>query len=109
VIRQLELPPEEAQAIAAQAAAPEREEGGFPFGVLIWLGFLFFFFVLPMLGRVRGKRYRGGGVGSAVGNVILWSALNAAMNSGRGGSGGGWGGGGGGGGGFGGGGASGSW
>ena len=87
--------------------------------MLIWLGFLFFFFILPMLGRVKGKRYRGRGAAGAVGDVLLWTAINAAMNSGRGGGGGGssWGGGGGGGGGFGGfgggmsggGGASGSW
>jgi uncharacterized protein len=120
IIRQLELPPEEAQAIAAQASAPEREEGGFPFGALIWLGFIGFFFILPMFGRVRGKRYRRSGVAGAVGEVLLWTAINAAMNSGRGGGGGGWSGGGGGGfgsgggfsgggGSFGGGGASGSW
>ena len=63
---------------------------------------MLFFFILPMLGRVRGKRYRGRGSGAAgaVGEVLLWTAINAAMNSGRGGGGGGgWGGGGGGGGG----------
>jgi uncharacterized protein len=102
----------------------EAQEGGgsFPFGVLIWPAILFFFFVLPMLGRVRGKRYRRSGVAGPVGEVLLWTAVNAAMNSGRGSSGSGWGGGGGfggggGGGGFGGfgggmsggGGASGSW
>src|SRR5690606_19164380 len=48
IIHQLELPPEEAQAIAAEASSHEREDGGFPFGVFIWLGFLFFFVVLPM-------------------------------------------------------------
>jgi uncharacterized protein len=123
IIKQLELPPEEAQAIAAQASAPQHDKGGFPFGILVWIGFLFFFFILPMIARGHGgRRYRGGGgVGSAVGNVIMWSALNAALNSGRGGGGGGssWGGGGGGygggggfsggGGSFGGGGASGGW
>lgn len=119
IIQQLELPPEEARAIAAQATERRSDRGGFPFGALIWLGFLLFFFILPMLGRLRGGRhYRRGGVAGAVGDVILWSAINAAMNSGRhsgggwgGGSGGGFGGGGfsGGGGSFGGGGASGSW
>ncbi len=101
IIRHLELPPEEAQAVAAQASAPEPEGEGFPIGVLVWIAFIVFFFILPMLARGRGgKRYRGrggGGIGGAVGNVILWSAINAAMNSGRGSSGGGWGGGGGGG------------
>ena len=121
LITQLDLDPADAKAIneAAAAAARNRDEGGgFPIGTIIWLGFLFIFFILPMLGRVRGKRYRGGGVAEGVGNVLLWTAVNAAMNSGRGGGGGGWsGGGGGGGGGFGGfgggmsggGGASGSW
>ena len=122
IIHQLELPPEEAQAIAAEASSREREQGGFPFGVFIWLGFLLFFVILPMIGRVRGKRYRRGGAAGAVGDVLMWTAINAALNSGRD-SGGGWGGGSGGGGfggggfggfsggggSFGGGGASGSW
>jgi uncharacterized protein len=109
--------PQEAAAIEEAARAAEAQEGGegFPIGVLIWPAIMFFFFVLPMLGRVRGKRYRRSGVAGAVGEVLLWTAVNAAMNGGR--SSGGWGGGGGGGGGFGGfcggmsggGGASGSW
>jgi uncharacterized protein len=118
IIQHLELPPEEAQAIAAQATERRAESrGGFPAGAFIWMALLFFFFVLPMLGRVGGRRYRRGGAAGMVGNVILWSALNAAMSGGRGGGGfgggggGGFGGGGfgGGGGSFGGGGASGSW
>lgn len=111
--------PTEAAAIEEAARAAEAQEGGdgFPIGVLIWPAIMFFFFVLPMLGRVRGKRYRRSGVAGAVGEVLLWTAVNAAMNGGRGGGsswGGGGGGGGGGFGGFGGGmsgggGASGSW
>lgn len=120
IIRHLELPPEQQQAAIAQASTERRPQSGFPFGALIWLGILFFFVLLPMLGRVRGRHYRRGGAAGAVGDVLLWTAINAAMNSGRG-SGGGWGGGGGfgggfggggfggGGGSFGGGGASGSW
>ena len=57
ILTQLQLPPEEATAIAQQATQ-ERErtgEGGYPIGALIWLGFILFFFVLPMFGR-RGKR-----------------------------------------------------
>jgi uncharacterized protein len=116
----LEKSPAEAAAIeeAARVAEAQQGDGEFPFGVLIWGGFVLFFFILPMLGRVRGKRYRGRGSGAAgaVGEVLLWTAINAAMNSGDS-DGGGWGGGGGGGGGFGGfgggmsggGGASGSW
>lgn len=122
IIRHLELPPEQQQAAIAQTSEPARRGEGVPIGALIWIGFLIFFFVLPMFGRVRGKRYRRGGAAGAVGDVLLWTAIGAAMNSGRGG--GGWGGGGGGGfgggfgggggfsgggGSFGGGGASGSW
>jgi uncharacterized protein len=93
--------PAEAAAIeeaARVAEAQQQETGdGFPFGFLIWIAFIVFFFVLPAIAR-GGRRYRGGrggGIGHAVGNVLLWSAVNAAMNSGRS-SGGGWGGGGGG-------------
>ena len=68
IIRHLELPPEQQQAAIAQASPPAREEGGFPFGALIWIGFMLFFFVLPMLGRVRGKRYRGSGAAGARGH-----------------------------------------
>lgn len=121
IIQHLELPPEEAQAIAAQATERRAESrGGFPAGAFIWMMLLLFFVVLPMLRRVGGRRYRRGGAAGAagvVGDVILWSAINAAMSGGRGGGGGfgggggGFGGGGfgGGGGSFGGGGASGSW
>jgi uncharacterized protein len=115
IMTQLELPPEEAQKIAAEAGQRQSNGGGFPVGLIVWLVFLVFFFILPLLARRKGRRYGRGGVGGAVGNVLLWSALNAAMNSGRGGHGGGWSGGGGGGGfsggggSFGGGGASGGW
>ncbi|TIX51584.1 TPM domain-containing protein [Alteraurantiacibacter aquimixticola] len=123
IITQLELPPEEAVAVAQQASQSREREGGFPIGGLIWLGFLFFFFVLPMLsGRGRRRRYRSG-VGGVVGDIILWEAGKAIARGASGGhggwggsSGGGFGGGFGGGGGFsggggsfGGGGASGSW
>ncbi len=120
IIKQIELPPEEAAKVAEQAQLEAAEgDGGFPVGGLIWMAFLLFFFILPMMrGRKGGRRYRGGGLGGAVGNVILWEALNAATRSSRGGGfgggfgGGGFGGGGGfsgGGGSFGGGGASGGW
>lgn len=119
IITQLELPPEEAAQIA-QAASQQREsDGGFPIGTLIWLGFIFFFFVLPMIGG-KGRRYRRrGGVGGVVGDIMLWEAGKAIARGASGGSswggggfGGGFGGGGGfsgGGGSFGGGGASGGW
>lgn len=117
IIQQLQLPEEEARAIASQAQQQTESEGGFPIGGLIWFAFVFFFFILPMLRR--GRRYRRGGVGGTVGDIILWEVGSAiareAMRGGGGGSG--WGGGGGfggggfggGGGSFGGGGASGGW
>jgi uncharacterized protein len=115
VMHQLTLPPEEAAKVAAQAKTRKASGGGVPIGLLVWMGFLFFFFILPLMRRgSRGQRH-----GSGIGNVILWSAINSALNSGRsggsdwgGGGGSDWGGGGGfsgGGGSFGGGGASGSW
>ena len=121
IVTQLELPPEEAQRIAAEASAPrESGEGGFPVGLLFWGAMMFFFFILPMIRGRRGGRGRRYGAGSAIRDVIVWNAVNAALNSGSKGSsgwgggfgGGGFGGGGGfsgGGGSFGGGGASGSW
>jgi uncharacterized protein len=124
ILSQLSKSPEDAKAVAEAAAAAEKNAphgggGGFPIGAILWMGFILFFVVLPAFRRRGGRRY-GGGVGSTVGNILLWSALSS-MSSGRnsggwgGGGGGGFGGGGGGGfGGFGGGmsgggGASGSW
>lgn len=116
IIQQLQLPAAEAQVIAAQAEAqPSQSEEGFPFGIIVWGAFLFLFFILPMLRGRGGRRYRRGGMGDVVGDIILWEAGKAVARglSGGGGSswGGGFGGGGfsGGGGSFGGGGASGSW
>ncbi|RXZ65636.1 TPM domain-containing protein [Pelagerythrobacter rhizovicinus] len=121
IINQLELPPEEAAQVAAQAEQARESDGGFPFGALIWLAFLFFFFVLPMLGRGRKRRYRSG-MGGLVGDIILWEAGKAVARGltdddwgggggfgGFGSGGGGFGGFSGGGGSFGGGGASGGW
>lgn len=99
IIQQLQLPPEEAARVVQEASAPERSEGGFPFGALIWMGFLFFFFILPMLRGGRKRRYRKSG---PWGDIMLWEAGNAiarGFDDDRGG----WGGGGFGGGGFGGG------
>ncbi len=111
IATQLELPPDQAVQIAREAGEARESDGGFPIGSIIWLGFLFFFFILPMFGK--GRRYRSGR--GVVGDIILWEAGKAIA---RGASGGGssWGGGGGfgggfsgGGGSFGGGGASGGW
>ncbi|MEX0342058.1 MAG: YgcG family protein [Erythrobacter sp.] len=124
IVTQLELPPEEAARIAQERTEARESEGGFPVGALIWLAFIFFFFILPMLRGGRRRRFRGDGsrVGQAVGDIILWEVGSAivrgALSDGDdwGGGGGGFGGGGGGfggfsggGGSFGGGGASGGW
>ncbi len=81
ILSHLANSPEDAIAIeeAAQAAAENRQsEGGFPIGTLIWLGFIIFFFVLPMLGgKGRRRRYRGSGVGGVVGDIMLWEAGKA--------------------------------
>lgn len=122
IMTQLELPPEEAAQVAAQAEQARESDGGVPFGALIWLAFLFIFFVLPMFGRGRRRRYRSG-MGGVVGDIVLWEAGKAIARGlsdddwGGGGGFGGFGGGGGGGfggfsgggGSFGGGGASGGW
>jgi len=127
IITQLQLPPDEAQRIAAEAGEKRKSDGGFPVGVLIWLAFMFFFFVLPIIRSGRRRKYRSKGegpwgsrgrdAGDAARDIILWevgSAILRGAMSGGGGSGsggGGFGGGGfsGGGGSFGGGGASGGW
>jgi uncharacterized protein len=129
MLTQLSKSPADAKAIAEAAAAAEKNRAHSGGGPAIFFFFMFlFFFVFPFIGAMsrRGRKgYRHSGFGSTVGNIALWTALNAAANAGRnsgsgggggwGGGGGGWGGGGGGGfGGFGGGmsgggGASGGW
>jgi uncharacterized protein len=126
IIKQMSLPPEEAQKNIAQAEQAQKQRqhsGGSPLPVIFWL-MVFGFVALSHFRRGAGRRYRtrGGGISPW---VMLWG-LNALSNSGRrGGWGGGssfgggdWGGGGGGGGfggfsggggSFGGGGAGGSW
>jgi len=125
---QMKLPLEAAEKraqeqIKASHAKGNRNRGGAVGGfIALFLIFMVFAVVLPLIfGRRHGRRYRGGG-GSGVGNIILWSVLEAAARSSRSGGGSSWGGGGGsswgggggggfsgGGGSFGGGGASGSW
>jgi uncharacterized protein len=124
IIKQMSLPPEEAQkniAAAEQTQKQRQHSGGSPLPVIFWL-MVFGFIALSHFRRGAGRRYRtrSGGISPW---VMLWG-LNA-LNSGRrggwgggsfGGDGSGWGGGGGGfggfsggGGSFGGGGAGGSW
>ncbi|MEO1489021.1 MAG: TPM domain-containing protein, partial [Pseudomonadota bacterium] len=132
IIQQLQLPPDEAARVAQEAGERRSsDKGGFPVGTLIWLAFMFFFFVMPIVrggrrrrkyrakgkgpwGKRGGKRdddddddYDGGG-GRTARDIILWEVGTAiargAMGGGRGSGGSSWGGGGGfGGGGFGGG------
>jgi uncharacterized protein len=113
IIKQLTLPPEQAQQIAAQAVQQSKQsrEQGIPIGTIIFMLFVLFFFILPIFRAVTGlggRRRRGFGS-----PIIFMPGFGGGF-----GGGGGWGGGGGGGGGggfsggggsFGGGGASGGW
>jgi uncharacterized protein len=108
ILTHLERSPADAAAVAeaAEAAAEqEQSEGGFPIGMIFWIAFIGFFFILPMLRSGRGKRrYRGDGFGDVATNIVLWE-VGKAIASGLSDNDGGWGGGGfggGGGGGFGG-------
>ena len=127
IVTDLNRTPAEAKAIAeAEAAARAQDsresKGGTIGGFIFWIAVIGVFMVVFGRGGRRGRRYsRGGNVAGVVGEVILWSALNAAFDNdgdrggfggggfGGGGGGGGFGGFGGGGGGFNGGGASGGW
>ena len=96
LFKQLTLPPEEAQKVAAEADAARKDSGGgFPIGTIVFIVIIVFFVVLPMVNEARGGGRRRGGFGGP----IIW------MPGGFGGGGGFSGGGGS----FGGGGASGSW
>jgi uncharacterized protein len=99
----LTLPPEEAAKVAA--AAEEAPASGPDWGTIIFFGVIFLVFILPLLRRKGGKRYRSGGF-----VPVVWPT-GGGFGSGSRGWGGGFGGGGfsGGGGSFGGGGSSGSW
>lgn len=119
IIAHLQLPPEEARQIALEAGRKHRQPDGSEIaGAIIWF-VIILFFVTVFARRNRARGYRRGGLGGAVGHILLWKALNAASRGSRRSSGS-WGGGGfsggggfggfsGGGGSFGGGGASGSW
>lgn len=107
IIKQLTLPPEEAQKIAAEADQQREQGGGIPFGAIVFILIVLFFVVMPMINEARGggrrRRYGAG--------PIVWIPGGFGGGGGGGWSGGGFGGGGfsGGGGSFGGGGSSGSW
>ncbi|WP_395332338.1 TPM domain-containing protein [Novosphingobium sp. BL-8H] len=111
LIKQLTLPPDQARKVAADAdAARKPQEGGFPIGTIIFIGFIVLFVVLPMINEARG----GGRRRSGLGGPIIWmpGPFGRDDDDDHWGGGGGFGGGdgfSGGGGSFGGGGASGSW
>ena len=104
IIRQLTLPPEEAQRIAAEAAA--EEDSGNTIGMIIFWTFVVIFILLLIFGKKNGRNFSSRG---SNGPIVVWGG----NDSGWGGGGSSWGGGGGGfsggGGSFGGGGASGGW
>jgi uncharacterized protein len=112
LIQQLTLPADQAQKIAASAQpAPAPAQSNQVGPALLWLGFIFLFFIIPMIRRTMagGRSYGGGGM---LGPMMLWGAMEGMGGRSEGGWGGGGSGGGGfsgGGGSFGGGGASGSW
>ena len=125
LITQLQLPPEEAAKVAADAAKSAQAEGGnVNMGTVIFWLIIFFFFILPLIRsfarmgkKHKSKRkgpwdddddddHRGGGWG---GPIIIWGGGGSGGGSGWGGGGGFGGGWSGGGGDFGGGGASGGW
>jgi len=129
MIKQMSLPPEEAQknvAAAEHAQKQRQHSGGNPLPVIFW-AMIIGFVLLSMARRAGGRRYRYRGVGGGGVNpwIVLWglNELSRASRDRDGGGGGSWGGGGGwgggglgggggfsgGGGSFGGGGASGSW
>lgn len=124
IIETLDMDPAQARAIEEAEAAAVREgmgdESGASFGSIVFWMVLIVAFAAVFGRGGRGRRHRRYGMGSTVGNILLWTAISS-MSGGRGGGGfgggsggfggggGGFGGFGGGGGGFNGGGAGGSW
>jgi len=113
---QLRLDPEEAQARAAAAEAPDAEV---PVAVILFILFVVFMVFVSFVSALSraGRRFKGKGGDDGLAPILIWAAAEALKGTmggrgGGGGGGGGWSGGGGfggGGGGFGGGGASGGW
>ena len=109
MIEALDMDPATARAIEEAEAAARAKDGEITGatigGAFVWLILIFAFIGIFGRGK-KGRRRRRYGAGSAVGDVLLWTAINTAINAasdGDGwGGGGGFGGGGGGGGGFGG-------
>ena len=108
IIRQLTLPPEQAQQIAAQAVKKSKQTGGNDVvGIIVFLLVVLFFFILPIIRSMGGMGGRRRGWGGPV--IFLPGGFGGGDGWGGGGGGGFGGGFGGGGGSFGGGGASGGW
>jgi uncharacterized protein len=110
IITQLELPADEAAKIAHAAQQNRQQDEGFPLGAIIFMLFIIFFVILPIIRSINGggRRHQRSGVGP----VIIWGGNDWGGGGGGsswGGGGGGFGGFSGGGGSFGGGGASGGW
>lgn len=108
IVTQLELPADEAAKVVAETQKNQgQRDEGFPLGAVIFMLFLFFFVLLPMIRSINGggKKHRRRGYD---GPVIIWGGGGGGSSWG-GGGGGGFGGFSGGGGSFGGGGASGDW
>ena len=83
IIKQMSLPPEEAQknaAAAGQAQKQRQHSGGSPLQVIFWF-MIIAFVILSHFRRAQGRRYRtrSGGISPW---VVLWG-LNALSNSGR--------------------------
>ena len=105
ILRQMSLPPEEAQRNIAEAEAREgkREEERPGFLPVIFIMIIFFVIVGSLAKRAGGRRYyrrgkgrrRGRGLDSGDLAIILWGLSELAEAAGKKGRGGGWGGGGG--------------
>jgi uncharacterized protein len=97
MIEALDMDPATAKAIeeaeaAARAQDGDEVTGATIGGAFVWLILIFAFIGIFGRGK-KGRKRRRYGAGSAVGDVILWSAIGSMLNDG---DGGGWGGGGGG-------------
>ena len=96
MIEALDMDPATAKAIeeAEAAARSDREEITFltVLGAIFWIGLIIMFVSIFARGK-KGRRRRRYGAGDAVGDVILWTAINTAINAASDGDG--WGGGGG--------------
>ena len=98
IIKQMSLPPEEAQRNVAQAEQSQqqrRHSGGGGLPIIFW-GMIIAFVILSQLRRTAGRRYRSRHPSGINPWIVLWGLSELSRGSRRGGwGGGGWGGGGG--------------